>query len=277
MTLKSVLVLGSSGQIGSSLVSFLKGSGLVVGTFDIAEDAIEDLRLISNNDLVETICKFDFTVFLAFDVGGSKYLEEHQNSSSFIINNLQIMSNTFDALSKARKPFIFASSQMSAIPDSSYGILKAIGERATEALKGVTLRFWNVYGLEENTDRAHVISDFIRSASSFGEIRMRTSGVEKRDFLHVDDACSAILSIAQKLSRGEVSGSLDVAAFKYHSISDVASIVASIIPAKIFAGDKEDGVQNGHTAHPSTDILKFWKPKFEIREGIQDIVLRMER
>ena len=121
MTLKSVLVLGSSGQIGSSLVSFLKGSGLVVGTFDIAENAIEDLRLISNNDLVETICKFDFTVFLAFDVGGSKYLEEHQNSSSFIINNLQIMSNTFDALSKARKPFIFASSQIfsSSIPRDS--------------------------------------------------------------------------------------------------------------------------------------------------------------
>ena len=52
--------------------------------------------------------------------------------------------------------------------------------------------------------------------------------------------------------------------------------MASIVPAKIFAGDKEDGVQNGHTAHPSTDILQYWKPRFELREGIQDIVSRMK-
>jgi nucleoside-diphosphate-sugar epimerase len=164
---------------------------------------------------------------------------------------------------------------MSAIPDSSYGILKAIGERATKALNGVTLRFWNVYGLEENNDKAHVISDFIRSARNNGEIRMRTSGVEKRDFLHVNDACNAIFVIAKKLSQGEISGSLDVAAFKYHSISDVASIVASIVPATVFVGDREDGVQNGHTAHPSTDILEIWKPQLDLREGIQDIVSRM--
>ena len=164
---------------------------------------------------------------------------------------------------------------MSAIPDSSYGILKAIGERATEALNGVTLRFWNVYGLEENNDKAHVISDFIRSANNTGEIRMRTSGTEKRDFLHVDDACRAIFEVAKKLFQGEVLGSLDVASFKYHSISDVASIVASIIPAVIFVGDKVDGVQNGHTAHPATDILKIWEPTIELSEGIQDIVSRL--
>jgi nucleoside-diphosphate-sugar epimerase len=274
--LKSALVLGSSGQIGSSLVSFLQGSGVEVGTFDIVESATEDLRFIPNGDLVGLIRNFDVTIFLAFDVGGSKYLEEHQGSPSFIINNLQIMSNTFSALSKAKKPFIFASSQMSAIPDSSYGLLKAIGERATAALNGMTLRFWNVYGIEENSVRAHVISDFIRSAKSTGERRMRTSGSEKRDFLHVDDACSAIFTIAQRFTQGEVSGSFDVASFKYFSIFDVASIVASILPAEIFVGDKEDGVQNGHTAHPSTDVLEIWKPRFELKEGILDIISRME-
>jgi nucleoside-diphosphate-sugar epimerase len=276
MALNSLLILGSSGQIGSSLVSFLKPLGMDVGTFDIVDDVTQDLRSISNEELVNLISKFDLTIFLAFDVGGSKYLEKHQNSSSFINNNLQIMANTFSALSLAKKPFIFASSQMSAIPDSSYGILKAIGERATDALNGVTLRFWNVYGLEENSDRAHVISDFIRSAKYSGEIRMRTSGIEKRDFLHVDDACAAIFTIAQKLHQGEISGALDIAAFKYYSISDVASLVASIIPADIYVGDKEDGVQNGHTAHPSKAILKIWKPRIELREGIQDIVSRIK-
>jgi nucleoside-diphosphate-sugar epimerase len=177
------------------LVFFLRSSGFEVGTFDILDDVSQDLRSITNTDLADLISKFDLTVFLAFDVGGSKYLEEHQNTSNFINNNLQIMSNTFAALSKVGRPFIFASSQMSGIPDSAYGILKAIGERATDALNGVTLRFWNVYGLEENSDKSHVISDFVRSAKQSGEIRMRTSGVEKRDFLHVDDASSASLIV----------------------------------------------------------------------------------
>ena len=105
---------------------------------------------------------------------------------------------------------------------------------------------------------------------------MRTSGTEKRDFLHVDDACSAIFTVAQKLTHGEVSGSLDVASFKYHSISEVAHLVASIIPSAIFVGDKEDGVQNGHTAHPSADILQIWKPRFELREGLLDISSRID-
>jgi nucleoside-diphosphate-sugar epimerase len=274
--LKSALVLGSAGQIGSSLVSFLKRQGLEVGTFDITTSVSEDLRSIPNDDLTNLISNFDVTIFLAFDVGGSKYLEKHQSSAEFIINNLQIMSNTFSALSRTRKPFIFASSQMSRIPDSSYGILKGIGEPATAALKGITLRFWNVYGLEENSVKAHVISDFIRSAKNSGEIRMRTSGGEKRDFLHVDDACSAIFTVAQKFARGEVSGSLDVAAFKYYSISEVASLVASIVPSEIFRGNKEDSVQNGHTAHPSTDILDFWSPRFDLREGILDIISRLD-
>ena len=61
---------------------------------------------------------------------------------------MRIMSNTFELINKFKKPFIFASSQMSEMGYSSYGMLKALGEKITKVLGGLVVRFWNVYGYE---------------------------------------------------------------------------------------------------------------------------------
>ena len=45
--------------------------------------------------------------FLAFDVGGSKYIKKFQSSYKFLMNNLMIMVNTFELLAKYKKPFLF--------------------------------------------------------------------------------------------------------------------------------------------------------------------------
>ena len=47
---------------------------------------------------------------------------------------MRIMSNTFESIRKHKKPFIFASSQMSEMGYSSYGTLKALGEKITKDL-----------------------------------------------------------------------------------------------------------------------------------------------
>ena len=41
--------------------------------------------------LDESFQKADFVYFLAYDVGGSKYLKENQNSSDFLNNNLLLI------------------------------------------------------------------------------------------------------------------------------------------------------------------------------------------
>ena len=61
------------------------------------------------------------------------------------------MNFTFDSLKKYNTPFIFASSQMSNMNDSSYGILKRIGEKYTKCLNGKIVKFWNVYGIQKNS------------------------------------------------------------------------------------------------------------------------------
>jgi nucleoside-diphosphate-sugar epimerase len=101
-------------------------------------------------------------------------------------------------LDKFKKPFVFASSQMSTMMHSNYGLLKLIGERATESLNGLTVSFWNIYGNETDENKFHVITDFIRMAHNNKEIKMQTNGEEIRDFLYVKDVVKGGLLIIEK-------------------------------------------------------------------------------
>ena len=74
------------------------------------------------------------------------------------------MKNTFELLYKEKKRFIFATSQMSNMIYSSYGVLKRIGEDITKSLGGISVRFWNVYGIENDMEKSHVVTDFIIKA-----------------------------------------------------------------------------------------------------------------
>jgi len=176
------LVLGSAGQIGNCLCSYLKNKGHEVFEFDIEDNQFQDLRIDNNKILEDLINKCDFIYFLAFDVGGSRYLTKYQHTFDFLHNNVKLMSNTFELIKKYNKKFIFASSQMSNMSYSPYGVAKAIGERYTDSLNGLTVKFWNVYGLENNLEKSHVITDFILKAKNTGYIDMYQVGWNKDNF-----------------------------------------------------------------------------------------------
>ena len=82
------LILGSSGQIGVHLNHYLKNKGEEVFEFDLVNEEYQDLRE-PNNVLLEEYMKYsDMVHFLAFDIGGAKYLERYQDSYDFMINDL---------------------------------------------------------------------------------------------------------------------------------------------------------------------------------------------
>ena len=144
----------------------------------------------------------DFVFFLAWDVGGSAYLARYQDTFEFIQNNLKIIVNTFEVINKHKKPFIFASSQMANMSYSSYGLTKSVAEKVTATLGGITVKFWNVYGIEQDLEKSHVITDFIRRGFEEGEFEMLTDGTEERQFLYAEDCCEALETI--KIGRAHV-------------------------------------------------------------------------
>ena len=50
-----------------------------------------DLTQIPNHNLEREVEKADFVFFLAFDVGGSRYLKKYQHTFQFIDNNARLM------------------------------------------------------------------------------------------------------------------------------------------------------------------------------------------
>jgi nucleoside-diphosphate-sugar epimerase len=263
------LILGSAGQIGAALTKYYQNRGDEVLGFDIESNLNEDLRVANNSLLLEKMEKADFVHFLAFDVGGSRYLKTYQHTHEFLSNNARLMDATFAMLKETGKPFTFASSQMSNMSYSPYGVLKALGESYTRALGGIVVKFWNVYGIEHDLNKSHVITDFIKSAREKKCIDMMTDGTELRQFLHADD-CSECLDILSKRYLDVPRDmNLHITSFQWHTILDVAKIIADLYPNTIVNPAKNiDLVQRDARNEPDDSVLKFWRPKIDLEEGI---------
>jgi nucleoside-diphosphate-sugar epimerase len=272
------LILGSAGQVGTPLTSFLKNEEHEVLTFDIADNQEEDLRLYDNKKLNAYMQICDFVFFLAWDVGGSRYLNKYQDSFEFIQNNIKIVSNTFELIKKYNKPFLFASSQMANMGFSSYGVTKNIGERLAASLNGLIVKFWNVYGPETDPEKFHAITDFILKAKNKKLIDMMTDGKEVRQFLHATDCSRCLYILSQKYNELPRNKEYHVTSFQWTSIIDVANIVANNFPETIVVPSRAfDAVQLGTKNEADPFILNYWKPEISLEEGIKDIINFMEK
>jgi nucleoside-diphosphate-sugar epimerase len=266
----NILILGSSGQIGSTLTNYLKPSHNVV-EFDIEKDWYQDLRISGTLD--EILVDIDFCFFLAFDVGGSRYLKKYQGTYEFLENNTAIMLNTFRSLRKFKTPFIFSSTQMSALSSfSSYGALKLLGEHYTKNMGGLLVKFWNIYGIENDPDKSHVITDFIDMALKNGVINMMTSGEESREFLYVEDCCSCLEILMNNYKIIPRDEELNITSFQETKIIDVARIIGDILDVPYTVGDDIDSVQLNSRNVADTTIYKYWKPTTKLEDGIKKII-----
>ena len=220
-----ITVLGSSGQIGAYLSEYLSRKGHIVREFDIVNGIHQDMTHIPNTYLRNAIMESDFVFFLAFDVGGSRYLKKYQHTFDFVNNNTRLMANAFGLLEQYDKPFIFASSQMSNMSYSPYGTLKRLGELYTESLGGLVVKFWNVYGIEKDHNKAHVITDFIRKGFEDGDFEMLTDGEEVRQFLYAEDCCEGLEAVMKNYDEFYANDPLHITNFDYTTIREVAIII----------------------------------------------------
>jgi nucleoside-diphosphate-sugar epimerase len=273
--MKNILILGSAGQIGNYLCEYLQSKNYKVEKFDIVDGEEFDLRIYQNPLLEEKIKNSDFVYFLAFDVGGSRYLNKYQHTYEFIFNNCMLMTNTFDLLNKYKKQFIFASSQMSNMSYSPYGVLKSIGESYTKSLKGRVVKFWNVYGIEHDFEKSHVITDFILKAKNTQTIDMLTDGQETRQFLYAEDCVECLEIMMDNFSQTTENDELHVTSFTETKVIDIANYIASKFNAKVIPSKNIDAVQKDKKNKPDEKILNYWKPKTNIKDGIDKIISAM--
>jgi len=276
-----VLNLGSSGQIGAYLTEYLRGKGHEVIEYDKNLGPQYNLTAIPSSWLEHCIKEADFVFFLAFDVGGSRYLKKYQHTFNFIDNNTRIMANVFGLLEKHKKRFVFASSQMSNMSHSPYGVMKRVGEMYTSTLGGLTVKFWNVYGIEHDHDKSHVITDFIRKGFEFGDFDMMTDGTEERQFLYAEDCCEALEVVMENYTDFKPEDPLHITSFNSSSINDVAHIIQGQFnlinrPVRITPGLAKDSVQLDKRNDANNYIMGWWLPKTNLQDGIAKVFNAMK-
>lgn len=268
--MKNVLILGSEGQIGRPLKEYLEKKDYRVAGLDIVNSCYQDLREYDNALVSGYIRSTDFVYFLAFDVGGSRYLKEYQYSYDFIDNNTRILANVFYYLKIYKKPFIFASSQMSNMSYSPYGVAKALGEYYTKSLGGKIVKFWNVYGIEKDMNKAHAITDFILKAKRNKLIDMLTDGQEERQLLYSEDCCKCLEIVAENYATIPNDKELHITNFEWYKIIDIANKIADLFPGtKVVPSNNIDTIQLNKKNEPDPYILNYWKPRINIDEGLK--------
>jgi len=277
-----ITVLGSSGQIGAYLSEYLSRKGHIVREFDIVNGIHQDMTHIPNTYLRNAIMESDFVFFLAFDVGGSRYLKKYQHTFDFVNNNTRLMANAFGLLEQYDKPFIFASSQMSNMSYSPYGTLKRVGELYTESLGGLIVKFWNVYGIEKDHKKAHVITDFIRKGFEDGDFEMLTDGEEVRQFLYAEDCCEGLEAVMKNYDEFYTNDPLHITNFDYTTIREVAIIIENEFrligkPVNIITGKASDTVQLDKRNEADPFIRKYWSPKTDLVTGISKVFEAMKK
>ena len=278
-----ITILGSGGQIGAYLTDYLRDKGHEVTEFDVVNGEDQDLTKIPNTKLMHDIRVADFVFFLAFDVGGSRYLKKYQHTYDFINNNVRLMANVFQYLAEYRKPFVFASSQMSNMSYSPYGVLKRVGELYTQTLGGLIVKFWNVYGVEKDAEKSHVITDFIRRGFEEGEFEMLTDGTEERQFLYAEDCCEGLETIMNCYSNFKSTDPLHITSFRNDSIKSVAEMIQGQFnkigkhDVKIKPGIAKDSVQMDKRNEADTYITGWWMPKTSLDQGIAKVFEEMKK
>jgi nucleoside-diphosphate-sugar epimerase len=249
------VVLGGEGMLGKALVRRLLQEGETVLSYDLKSGF--DLRF----QVPQHPEGNPYYWFLAWDVGGAKYIMDRSTQIQILAHNVQLCERVFCWLGDREAKFTFIGTQMSGFPNA-YGLTKALGEYWARELGGNIARLWNIFDAEHSTARSHVIPDLVSQAGE-GTIRLLTDGSERRQFLHADDCVDALLvqrRIDQRIA--------DVSSGSWESVRSVADLIASETGAVVVPGD----TPGYESLVDPVQLLPGWKPRLSLRAGLKRVV-----
>lgn len=179
---------------------------------------------------------------------------------------------------QGRTPLFSEADVYPALPESSYGWSKLMGEYHAELamneglLEVGLLRFHNVYGphCEMSPEKSQVIPSLIRKAIRFPDepFVVWGSGKQRRAFVHVTDIVDALMRVAD---RGLNKGVIQIGPDHSTSIREIAEAVVRISGKNIEIGfDPTRREGDGDRAANWTKAREVlgWQPRVGLEEGL---------
>ena len=287
---------GHRGLVGSALVRLLQAEGFQ-NLVTRGRDQL-DLRDPAAVEAFFAQARPEYVFLAAAKVGG--ILANDAQPVEFLEDNLRIQSNVIGAAYRhgARKLVFLGSCciypKVTPQPiredalltgpleptNEAYAIAKIVGIKQCQAYRkqygfdAISVMPTNLYGPGDNFDpfSAHVLPALIHrfhQAKVNGDDTMVVwgSGVQRREFLHVDDMASATLFLMRHYSSGEI---VNVGTGSDLSIAELAALIARVVG---FGGRiEQDTSKPDGTLLRRSDISRLrglgWAPKIALEEGI---------
>ena len=292
-----ILIFGSKGMVGSSLVNILSK----YDSYQVVPSSREDTDLFELNQTKYFIEKTnpDIVINAAAMVGGI-YANNTQRSK-FIINNLKINMNILESSISfpnikiinlgssciypldAKNPIKEASIMTGKLEptNSPYAMAKLSAIEIGDAISKefgheiVNLMPTNLYGPNDHfsDNDSHVIPGLIHrmhkaKVNNEKSFAIWGSGKPLREFLYVDDLSFAIKKIIETNPKQNL---INIGSGSEISIKDLASLLKEITSYKgelIFDTNKPDG--NPRKLLDSEIINSLdWSPKYSLRQGLE--------
>lgn len=298
-----VLVLGSSGFIGSNLVKRLQEEGNFVFGADIKSPQYvvpdmffpADLRNSVVCEQLFVFCKgFDRVYNLAAWMGGAGVIFTGDNDSEVMHDSALINLNVANYASKYGIKQLFFSSSVCAYskeqvgkkiseegiypanPDSNYGWEKVFSERVYQAFhknKGLNIRiarFNNCFGpyCTWNGGKEKSPAAICRKALTQDPIEIWGNGQQVREFIYVDDLLAAIEVIMQN----PYTGPTNIGPDESYTIDEMVRMVSD---KEIKHIDGPIGLQVRLTDNTKIKSLG-WSPKTSVKEGMNKLLQWIE-
>lgn len=294
-----ILVAGSNGMVGSSIVKELKNKGYL----NIIKGTRQSVDFVSQKETESFFEseKPEYVFLVAAKCGG--ILDNINHPVSYLLENLNIQNNVISSAHKhnVKKLIFFASSCVypkgSPMPIKEenlmmgnfekthefYSIAKVCGVKLCEAYRKqyncdfVSVNPCNIYGIESKVDspNAHVMSSLIyriwkAKKENISYVECFGDGTPKREFLYSDDLADAVIFLMNQ----NTDSFINIGTGIETSILEIVDLICDIMCYNgkiVWDTSKPNGAPRR-----VLDVSKLnslgWKPKTSLKEGIIKIV-----
>ncbi len=309
-----LLITGGAGFIGSRLATTASKDGWEVSILDNLSTGLQstaesleakDVKLhigdIRDKSLVtDLVAKSTAVIHLAAQVSVPLSIQNPKETMDINVKGTQ---NVIDScLENGVKRLVVASSAavygeadslplnedaagqlLSPYAESKWANEQQIVEARSNGLEASCLRFFNVYGIGQRPDGAYaaVIPKFVDMMAKGIQPSINGDGGQTRDFVHVDDVCSAIMTLVEGDWKANSPHVYNVATQTRISLLDLVSIINKSLANKIenysHLAPIHDLERPGDIRHSMASISRIkqvlnWQPSIGFQEGIDDLV-----